>query len=356
MAPHRQPGFRGRASECQVLDGLLETVRGGQSAGLVIRGEAGLGKTALLRYAAGQASGFRIVQLAGVEAEMELPFAGLHQLCASMVDHLPALPGPQQDALRVAFGLSFGDAPDPFLVGLGTLSLLSEAAAERPLVCFVDDAQWLDAATCQVLGFVARRLLGESVGLIFAVREPRDERGPTDERELVRLPELLLMGLNEDDAGALLAAIIPGRLDRLVRDRIIGETGGNPLALLELSRGITAAQLAGGFGASDGDGPAGSDRGPLSGPHPCFAGAHPAPDAPGRGRPCWRRFAPVAGRSVPRYRTVGGGARRGRPVAGDRRRCAVSPSAREVSGLPRRVDGRSAGRPPRPGHRHRSRG
>ena len=248
MAPQRQPGFRGRASECQVLDGLLETVRGGQSAALVIRGEAGVGKTALLRYAAGQASGFRIVQLAGVEAEMELPFAGLHQLCASMVDHLPALPGPQQDALRVSFGLSFGDAPDPFLVGLGTLSLLSEAGAERPLVCFVDDAQWLDAATCQVLGFAARRLLAESVGLIFAVREPRDERRPTEERELVRLPELLLTGLKEDDAGALLAAIIPGRLDRLVRDRIIGETGGNPLALLELSRGITGAQLAGGFG------------------------------------------------------------------------------------------------------------
>ena len=248
MAPHRQPGFRGRASECQLLDGLLETVREGQSAALVIRGEAGVGKTALLRYAAGQASGLRTVQLAGVEAEMELPFAGLHQLCGSMVDHLPALPAPQQGALRVAFGLAFGDAPDPFLVGLGTLSLLSEAGAERPLVCFVDDAQWLDAATRHVLGFVARRLLAESVGLIFAVREPRDERRPTDERELVRLPELLLTGLKEDEAGALLAAVIPGRLDRLVRDRIIGETGGNPLALLELSRGITTAQLAGGFG------------------------------------------------------------------------------------------------------------
>ncbi len=192
-------------------------------------------------YAAGQASGFRIVQLAGVEAEMELPFAGLHQLCVAMVCHLPVLPGPQQDALRVAFGLSFGDAPDPFLVGLGTLSLLCEAAAERPLVCFVDDAQWLDAATRQVLGFVARRLLAESVGIVFGVREP------TDERELVRLPELLLTGLSEEDAGALLAATIPGRLDEPVRDRIIGETRGNPLALLELSRGITAAQLAGGF-------------------------------------------------------------------------------------------------------------
>ena len=241
MAPHRQPGFRGRTSECQVLDGLLDKVRSGQSAALVIRGEAGVGKTALLQYAAGQASGFRTVQLAGVEAEMELPFAGLHQLCVAMVCHLPVLPGPQQDALRVAFGLSFGDAPDPFLVGLGTLSLLCEAAAERPLVCFVDDAQWLDAATRQVLGFVARRLLAESVGIVFGVREP------TDERELVRLPELLLTGLSEEDAGALLAATIPGRLDEPVRDRIIGETRGNPLALLELSRGITAAQLAGGF-------------------------------------------------------------------------------------------------------------
>ncbi len=241
MAPHRQPGFRGRTSECQVLDGLLEKVRGGHSAALVIRGEAGVGKTALLHYAAGQASGFRVVRLAGVEAEMELPFAGLHQLCVAMVGELQVLPGPQQDALRVAFGLSFGDAPDPFLVGLGTLSLLSEAAAERPLLCFVDDAQWLDASTRQVLGFVARRLLAESVGIIFGVREP------TDERELVHLPELLLTGLSKEDAGALLASTIPGRLDQPVRDRIIGETRGNPLALLELSMGITAAQLAGGF-------------------------------------------------------------------------------------------------------------
>ena len=176
MVAQRQPGFRGRTSECQVLDGLLEQVRGGQSAALVIRGEAGVGKTALLRYAAGQASGFRIVQLAGVEAEMELPFAGLHQLCVAMVGQLPVLPGPQQDALRVALGLSFGDAPDPFLVGLGTLSLLSEVAAERPLVCLVDDAQWLDGATSQVLGFVARRLLAESVGIVFGVREPSGER------------------------------------------------------------------------------------------------------------------------------------------------------------------------------------
>ncbi len=241
MAAHRQPEFRGRTSECQVLDGLLEKVRGGQSAALVIRGEAGVGKTALLRHAAAHASGFRIVQLAGVEAEMELPFAGLHQLCVAMVGQLPVLPGPQQEALRVAFGLSFGGSPDPFLVGLGTLSLLSEVAAERPLVCFVDDAQWLDGATRQALGFVARRLEAESVGIVFGVREPADER------ELVRLPELRLRGLNEDDAEALLAATIPGRLDQPVRDRIIGETRGNPLALLELSRGITAAQLAGGF-------------------------------------------------------------------------------------------------------------
>ena len=242
MAAQRQPGFRGRTSECQVLDGLLEQVRGGHSAVLVIRGEAGVGKTALLRYAAGQASGFRIVQLAGVEAEMELPYAALHQLCAAMVGQLPALPGPQQDALRVALGLSFGDAPDPFLVGVGTLSLLSEVAAERPIVCLVDDAQWLDGATSQVLGFVARRLLAESVGIAFGVREP------SSQRDLAGLPELRLTGLNEDDARALLAVIVPGPLDQLVGDRIIGETRGNPLALLELSRGITAELLAGGFG------------------------------------------------------------------------------------------------------------
>ncbi len=286
-----------------MLDGLLEQVRGGHSAVLVIRGEAGVGKTALLRYAAAQASGFRIVQLAGVDAEMELPFAGLHQLCATMRGQLPVLPGPQRDALRVALGLSFGDAPDPFLVGLGTLSLLSALAAKQPLVCFVDDAQWLDGATSQVLGFVARRLLAESVGMVFGVREP------SGQRDLVGLPELHLTGLNEEDARALLATIIPGPRDQLVRDRIIGETRGNPLALLELSRGITAELLAGGFGPPKAADLSAQIEDHYLGRVARFARNYPAPYAPGRRRSCWGRRPPLAGRSVPRYRTVGGAAR-----------------------------------------------
>jgi DNA-binding CsgD family transcriptional regulator len=215
----------------------MENVRSGQSAVLVIRGEAGVGKTALLHYCARQASGFRVARVAGVESEMELPFAGLHQLCAPMLARLDALPEPQRVALGVALGMSSGAAPDRFLVALAALNLLAEVAAERPLLCFVDDAQWLDAASAQVLGFVGRRLLAESVAIVFAVREP------SDERELVGLPELALAGLPDEDARALLARVVPGRLDERVRDRIVAETRGNPLALLELSREPAATQL-----------------------------------------------------------------------------------------------------------------
>jgi predicted ATPase len=158
MAAPRSPAFRGRARERQVLDDLLDRVRGGESAVLVIRGEAGIGKTELMRYCARQASGCRLVQIAGVESEMELPFAALHQLCAPMLGGLTALPEPQEHALRVAFGLATGPAPDRFVVGLAALSLLAENAAARPLVCLVDDAQWLDEISSQVLGFVGRRL------------------------------------------------------------------------------------------------------------------------------------------------------------------------------------------------------
>src|SRR4051812_37338866 len=242
MAARRPPVLLGRARERQAFDRLLENVRGGQSAVLVVRGEAGVGKTALLHHCARQASGFRVAQIAGVESEMELPFAGLHHLCAPMLDRLDALPEPQQVALRVALGLSSGDAPDRFLVALATLSLLAEVATERPLLCLVDDAQWLDAASGQVLGFVARRLLAESVAIVFAVRDP------IDERELVGLPELRLEGLAEEDARALLATVIPGRLDERVSERLVEETRGNPLALLELPRRLSATQLPGGFG------------------------------------------------------------------------------------------------------------
>ena len=237
----RPTAFHGRTSERHVLDRLLDNVRGGEGAALVIRGEAGVGKTALLRYAARQASGFRVVQVAGVESEMELPYAGLHQLCGPMLGELGALPEPQQHALRVAFGLASGDPPDRFLVALAALSLLAEVAEGRPLLCFVDDAQWLDAASGQVLGFVARRLLAECMAIVFAVRDP------SGARELEGLPELALGGLVEEDARALLATVVVGRLDEHVRDRVVAETRGNPLALLELPRGMSAAELSGGF-------------------------------------------------------------------------------------------------------------
>src|SRR4051812_19293818 len=244
MAGTRPLGFLGRSSERQRLDRLLADVRGGQSAVLVIRGEAGVGKSALLRYAARQASGFRVAQVTGVEAEMELPFAAMHQLCAPMLADLHALPRPQRNALSVALALASGPVPDRFLVGLAVLSLLSAVAEERPLLCLVEDAQWLDAASGQVFGFVARRLLAESVAILVAAREP-DSDPPA--RDFDGLPELPLEGLAETDARALLAAAVTGRLDDRVRDRIVAETRGNPLALLELPRRTSAAELAGGF-------------------------------------------------------------------------------------------------------------
>jgi len=208
----------------------------------VVRGEPGVGKSALLDYVAERASGCRVARTAGVQSEMELAFSGLNQLCIPMLDRVDRLPEPQRDALRTAFGLAGGAAPDRFLVGLAVLSLLSEVAGEEPLVCLVDDAQWLDQASAQALAFVARRLVAESVALIFAVRES------SDDRDLSGLPELMLDGLGDADARALLASVIRWPLDERVRDRIVAETHGNPLALLELPRGLTPAQLAGGFG------------------------------------------------------------------------------------------------------------
>jgi DNA-binding CsgD family transcriptional regulator len=223
-----------------VLDRLIDAVRAGESRALVVVGEPGVGKTALLEYAAGRASGCRVMRAAGVQSEMELAFAGLQQLCAPMLDHVDRLPVPQRDALRIAFGLSAGLAPDRFLVGLAVLSLLSEAAEERPLVCLVDDEQWIDCASAQVLGFVARRLAAESVGLVFAAR--------VQGAGLAGLPELAVGGLREAEARALLDSALAGPLDERVRDRLVAETRGNPLALLELPRGLSPAELAGGFG------------------------------------------------------------------------------------------------------------
>ncbi|GAA3783604.1 helix-turn-helix transcriptional regulator [Streptomyces chiangmaiensis] len=236
--------LRGRTIECRRLDQLLAEARSGHSGTLVISGEPGIGKSALLDYLAGQASGCRLMRAGGVESEMELAFAGLHQLCFPMLHQVKALPTPLRDALGVAFGLRAGDSPDRFLVGMGVLMLFSEVAQEQPLVCLVDDVQWLDQASVQALAFVGRRLLADPVLLVFAARE-------IDEGGLVGLPEMVLAGIDDNDARSLLASVIGGRLDAQVRDRVVAETHGNPLALLEWPRGLTPAQLAGGFHLPD---------------------------------------------------------------------------------------------------------
>ena len=243
--PHQVRGgritLRGRGAECAVLEGILDAVRAGESRALVVRGEPGVGKSALLDYLVEAATDLRVVRAVGVECEMELAFAALHQLCAPMLDRLDGLPAPQREALRTVFGLSSGvAAPSRFLVGLAVSSLLSEVAEGGPLVCVVDDAQWLDQASAQTLGFVARRLWAEPVGMVFASREPCDE--------LRGLRDLELGGLRDGDARALLSSAVQLFLDKRVCDRIVAETRGNPLALLELPRGLTQAQLAGGFG------------------------------------------------------------------------------------------------------------
>jgi DNA-binding CsgD family transcriptional regulator len=230
----------GRHTECGVLDRLGGAVRAGESRAIVVSGEAGVGKTALLEYLAERVSDCRVVRVAGVQSEMELPFAALHQVCAPMLGNLQGLPAPQRDALRTAFGLTAGPAPERFLVGLAVLSLLADVAEQQPLVCLVDDEQWLDRSSAQVLGFVARRLVAESVGLVFAARIPSSD--------LAGLPGLVVEGLRAADARALLDAALVGPLDTRVRDRVVAETRGNPLALLELPRGLTAQELAGGFG------------------------------------------------------------------------------------------------------------
>lgn len=230
----------GRRTECAALDGVIAAVRHGESRTLVVRGDAGVGKTALLRYALESATDLRVLRAVGVESEMELPFAVLHQLCAPILDGLKRLPAPQREALSIAFGRSAGPPPDRFIVGLAVLSLVSEVAEERPLLCVVDDSQWLDKATAQILTFVARRLRAEAVGLVFGTRETGEEfRG---------LPHLEVSGLRNGDARALLTSVVGFRLDERVLDRIVAETRGNPLALFELPRGLTATQLAGGFG------------------------------------------------------------------------------------------------------------
>ena len=235
-------GLTDRLGERAALSQLAEAVQAGESRALVVRGDPGVGKTALLDHLADRMSGSvcRVARATGVQSEMELAFAGLHQLCAPMLSRAERLPEPQREALHTALGLAAGPPPDRFLVGLAVLSLLSEMAAERPLICMIDDEQWLDRASAQALGFAARRLAADPVGVVFAARDP----GP----ELAVLPQLEVRGLRDDDARALLASALAGPLDARVRDLIIAETRGNPLALLELPRGLSPAELAGGFG------------------------------------------------------------------------------------------------------------
>src|SRR4051812_45893441 len=242
-------GLRGRASECALLDELVAAIRRGESRSLVLRGEAGIGKTALLDYLMASASDLTVVRAVGVESDMELGFASLQQLCAPLLDRLPALPDPQRRALEIVFGLSAGPAPDRFFVGLAVLGLFAAAAEQRPLLCVVDDAQWLDQASALTLAFVTRRLLAEPVGIVFSAREPGEE--------LRHVSELEVCGVRNGDARALLSSAVRFKLDERIRDRIIAETRGNPLALLELPRGLTARQLAGGFGLVEAQGLAG---------------------------------------------------------------------------------------------------
>jgi DNA-binding CsgD family transcriptional regulator len=240
----RATALTGRGRERDVLDRLIAAVGAGESRALVLRGEPGVGKTALLEYMVEEAPEFRVVRAAGVQSEMELAYSGLHQLLASMLDRLEALPPPQSEALRTVFGLASGRPADRFFLGLAVLTLLSDVAEEQPLLCVVDDEQWLDRASADVLAFVARRLDRESVGLVFAARAASDQ--------LAGLPELVVEGLSEADAYALLDSILTAPLDVRVREQIVGETRGIPLAMLEVLRDLTPAELAGGFGFAGG--------------------------------------------------------------------------------------------------------
>jgi hypothetical protein len=230
----------GRQREREVLGRLLNAAGDGDGGALEVYGEPGVGKTALLDWTVEEARSFRVLRTVGVEGEMELPFAALQQLCSSVLDRSERLPDPQRDALSVAFGLRGGHAPSPFLVGLAALGMLSAASEERPLLCIVDDAQWLDRASARALAFVARRLLAERIALVFATRAPDDA--------FAGLPALRVEPLGHRDARTLLESVLSARLDERVLDRIVVETHGNPLALLELPRGLSPIELAGGFG------------------------------------------------------------------------------------------------------------
>jgi DNA-binding CsgD family transcriptional regulator len=237
----------GRAEECVVLDRLLVEARGGASRVVVLRGEAGVGKSALIRHLSGRSDGWRIATVVGVESEMELAFSGIHQLCSPLLGYLDRLAAPQRAALETMLGLSAGPAPDRFMLSLSILTLLSEAAEDQPLLCLIDDADWLDAASAQIVGFVARRLLVERIVIVCAVRTG------TGSDAFVGLPELTISGLDDSDARRLLLGNMAGPLDAAVCERIVAESHGNPLALLELPRTWNVADLAGGFGLPGGE-------------------------------------------------------------------------------------------------------
>ena len=246
VMPHFMRGGRGisallgRAVETGALEGVLAAVRDGLSGVLVLRGEAGVGKTALLDWAAGQADEMQVARVAGAEAEMDMGFAGLHQLLIPFLGGFEGLPGPQRQALGSAFGLVDGPPPDRFLVGMAALTVLTDAAAARPVLCLIDDAQWLNQVSIEVLGFVARRLYADRVGMVFAARE-----GEGRAVVLAGLPELIVGGLEEEAAQELLVTSAGGQVDRQVSGRIVADTAGNPLALVELAAELTGAELSG---------------------------------------------------------------------------------------------------------------
>ena len=237
--------LHGRDEERARLEALLTDAAAGRSAILVLHGEAGIGKSTLLDHLESRATAFRVARATGVESEMEFAYGGLHQLCGPYLDELRRLPDPQRGALETAFGLAAGEAPDRFLVGLAVLSLLAGLAEHGPLLCLADDAQWLDPASLQTIAFVARRLLAEPIAVAIAVREP------TDGRALAGLPQLRVTGLDRTDSAVLLDSVVKGPIDPRVRERIIAETRGNPLALLELPRAWTGAELVSGFSQPD---------------------------------------------------------------------------------------------------------
>ena len=230
----------GRSNECAVIDQLVRDICNGDARSLLLLGEAGIGKTALLNYLVDSATDVTVLQAVGVQSDIQLAYASLHQLCGPLLDRLDALPAPQREAMEIVFGRSAGAAPNRFLVGVGALNMLSQASDERTVLCVVDDAQWLDQASASTLAFVARRLLAERVGVVFAARETSEE--------LQNLSTLAVEGVSKADARSLLDGSVQFKLDEQVRDRIVLETRGNPLALLELPQKLTAAELAGGFG------------------------------------------------------------------------------------------------------------